>query len=122
MRRERPGNGRLGEYRHHDRLILLDPRMPRRQLRSVLCHELRHHEAADLPTSCPKAFLRQEYLADTRASRLLIDIHDLGDAMVLHDQHRGAVADELRVSLDVVNCRLKHLWKREWEYLRRRFD
>lgn len=121
LRRERPQGGGLGEYRHDEYLILLDPRMPRRQARSVLCHELRHHEASDRPSATPSGRLRQEFLADTRASRLLIDVRDLGDAMVMHEQHRGAVADELQVSLDMVNVRLKHLWKREWEYLRNRF-
>lgn len=115
--REPPPQGRLGEYVHRQRLIRLHPDMPRRQARSVLCHELRHHEAGDVGAN-----LRQEFLADVRAARLLIDYRDLADAMVLHDQHRSAVAVELGVSLDMVHVRLKHLWRREWEYLRRRFD
>lgn len=122
MVREIPSNGRLGEYLHHERKIRLHPAMPRRQLRSVLCHELRHHEASDVATACPRATLRQEFLADTRASRLLIDHHDLADAMVLHDQHLSAVAVELGVSLDMVQVRLKHLWRREWQYLVRRLS
>lgn len=122
MRREAPQNGRLGEYVHHEQLIRLHPAMPRRQLRSVLCHELRHQEVGDVPTDCIRTTLKQEFLADTRAARLLIDHRDLADAMVMHDQHRSAVAVELRVSIDMVNVRLKHLWKREWDYLVRRFD
>lgn len=117
VRRERPVSGNLGEYLHHKQLILLDPAMPRRQARSVLCHELRHAEAGDIGYS-----LKQEFLADTRAARLLIDHRDLADAMVLHDQHRSAVAVELCVSLDVVQIRLNYLWRREWEYLRRRLS
>lgn len=116
LRREPPANGRLGEYLHHKRVIVLHPAMPRRQARSVLCHELRHHEASDVGQT-----LRQEFLADTRAARMLIDHRDLADAMVLHDQHHSAVAVELGVSVDVVRCRLDHLWRREWDYLRRRF-
>lgn len=115
LRREPPADGNLGEYLHHKNLILLHPDMPRRQARSVLCHELRHHEAGDTGVS-----LRQEFLADTRSARLLVDHRDLADAMVLHDQHRSTVAVELGVSLDIVHIRLKHLWRREWEYLRRR--
>ena len=115
LRRERPASGTLGQYMHHKSMILLHPDMPRRQARSVLCHELRHAEAGDTGFS-----LRQEFLADTRAARLLVDHRDLADAMVLHDQHRSAVAVELGVSLDVVQTRLKHLWRREWQYLRRR--
>lgn len=121
LRREPPVHGgRLGEYEHHSGIIRLHPLMPRRQARSVLCHELRHHEAGDTPTEDPRATLRQEYLADTRAARLLIDYRDLADAMVLHDQHPGAVALELGVALDVVRTRLDHLWRREWEHLVRR--
>lgn len=117
VRREQPADGNLGEYLHHENLILLDPRMPRRQARSVLCHELRHHEAGDIGNS-----LKQEFLADTRAARLLVDHRDLADAMVVHDQHRSAVAVELGVSVDVVQIRLKYLWRREWEHLRRRLS
>lgn len=117
LRREPPLHGDLGEYVHHCRLIRLHPDMPRRQARSVLCHELRHAEAEDVGYS-----LRQEFLADTRAARLLIDYRDLADAMVLHDQHKSAVAVELGVSLDMVDVRLKHLWRREWEHLRRRLE
>lgn len=115
VRREPPRNGALGEYLHHQNLIRLHPAMPRRQARSVLCHELRHHHAGDVGIA-----LRQEFLADTRAARLLVDHRDLADAMVLHDQHRSAVAVELGVSEDVVRCRLKHLSRREWEHLRAR--
>lgn len=115
VRLERPSSGTLGEYLHDKQVILLHPDMPRRQARSVLCHELRHAEAGDTGYS-----LRQEFLADTRAARLLVDHRDLADAMVLHDQHRSAVAVELCVSLDVVQTRLKHLWRREWQHLRRR--
>lgn len=115
VRREQPHNGHLGEYLHHLNLIRLHPAMPRRQARSVLCHELQHHHAGDVGQT-----LRQEFLADTRSSRLLVDHRDLADAMVLHDQHRSSVAVELGVSEDVVHVRLKHLWRREWEHLRRR--
>lgn len=121
LRREKPADGLLGEYRHEERLILLDPQMPRHQARSVLCHELRHHEAADLPAASAAQRLKQEYLADSGAARLLIDVRDLGDALVLHDQHRGAVATELRVSLHMVQTRLKHLHPSEWHFLRSLF-
>lgn len=115
LRREPPSRGALGEYVHRQHLIRLHPSLTRRQARSVLCHELRHAEAGDVGMT-----LRQEFMADTRAARLLIDVHDLAEAMVLHDQHRSAVAVELHVALDVVNTRLKHLHRREWEYLRAR--
>lgn len=118
--REPPGDGLLGDYDDRSGVIRLDPRMPRRQARSVLCHEIRHHEAADVATDCVRTTLRQEFLADTRAARLLVDCRDLADAMIIHDQVQSAVSVELGVSLDVVQVRLKHLWRLEWDYLRRR--
>lgn len=122
LRREPPEGGNLGEYDPGSGIIRLHPRMPRRQARSVLCHELRHFEAKDTPTDCVRTTLRQEFLADSRAARLLIDYRDLADAMVIHEQNRSAVAVELDVSLDLVQVRLKHLWRREWDYLVSRFD
>lgn len=113
---------RLGEYVHQLGLIRLDPRMPRRQARSVLCHELRHHEYGDVGTTCAKAEAFQELRADTNAARLLIDIKDLADAMVLHDEHRSAVAVELRVSLAILDVRLGHLHPAENHLLVRRLS
>jgi hypothetical protein len=125
LQRRKPATGKLGEYVHDGGregrgLILLDPCMPRRQARSVLCHELRHAEAGDVATSCVRTTLRQEWLADTRAARLLVDVRDLADAMMIHRQHRPAVAVELHVSIDVVNVRLDQLDGEEWAYLRDR--
>lgn len=111
---------RLGEYVRHLGLIRLDPRMPRRQARSVLCHELRHVEYGDVGTTCTKAEAWQEKRADTHAARLLIDVRDLADALVLHDHHQGAVAVELRVSAVMLATRLRHLHPAETHYLRRR--
>lgn len=116
----RPMSGRLGEYVHHLGLIRLDPRMPRRQARSVLCHELRHHKAGDWLTPCERVNLRQEQVADTNAARLLIDIRDLGEALAFHDEHLSATAVELRVSDHLLRVRLKHLHASERHYLTRR--
>lgn len=119
LRREIIGHGRLGEYVHHLGLIRLDPRMPRRQARSVLCHELVHVRFEDVPTACGFMNLRQEVRADTNAARLLIDIDDLAEALVLHDHHLSAAAVELRVSDKMVQVRLEHLHPSERHYLRR---
>ena len=111
---------RLGEYYRDSGLIVLNPAMPRRQARSVLCHELRHHEFGDVGVACSKAEARQELRADKTASRLLIDIHDLGDALVTHDHHQGAAAVELRVSMLMLATRMRHLHPSEVHFLRRR--
>lgn len=112
---------RLGEYRHHARQIVLDPRMPRRQQRAVLCHELRHAEVGDVHTDCGRVNLRQEQRADTNAARLLINIHDLADALALHDQHVSASAVELRVSDAMLRVRLRRLHPNERLFLTHRF-
>lgn len=112
-------HGRLGEYLHSDRCIRLDPRMPRRQQRSVLCHELRHAEHGDHLTVCDRVNLRQEQRADREAARLLIDVRDLARALIVHDQHRSATAVELRVSDAMLGVRLANLHPAERHYLRR---
>ena len=115
-----PMVGRVGEYVHALRLIRLDPRMPRRQARAVLAHELRHADAADTLTQCAHVNLRQEQRADRTAARLLIDVHQLADAMVLHDRRHSAVAVELHVSDRLLGVRLDHLHPSERAFLTRR--
>jgi Zn-dependent peptidase ImmA (M78 family) len=100
---------RVGQYEHGLRRITLDPRMPKRQRRSVLCHELRHAEAGDTHTVCDRANLRQEQAADRRAAFMMIDARDLARALVLHDCHHSAVAVELHVSDHLLDVRLSHL-------------
>lgn len=111
--------GRLGEYVHHERCIVLDPRMPRRQQRSVLCHELRHAEHSDFHTMCDRVNLRQEQRADRDAARLLVDVRDLARALILHDEHLSAAAVELRVSDAMLRIRLANLHPAERHFLRR---
>ncbi len=108
---------RVGQYQHHLRRITLDPRMPRRQVRSVLCHELRHAEAGDTHTVCDRTNLRQEQAADQRAARLMVDMHDLARAMVVHECHRSAVAVELHVSDRLLGVRLDHLHPSEHHWI-----
>jgi Zn-dependent peptidase ImmA (M78 family) len=114
--------GRLGEYVHHTRTIRLDPRLPRRQQRAVLCHELRHAEVNDVATVCGRANLRQEQRADRLAARLLIDVRDLGEALALHEEHVSAAAVELRVSDALLRVRLDGLHPSERHFLRRRLS
>lgn len=100
---------RLGEYDHGRLLIRLDPRMPRRQARSVLSHELRHAEYGDVVTDCARRELRQEQRADEEAAAIMIHIDDLARAAVLHNQHPSATAVELGVSDEQLQVRLHHL-------------
>ncbi|HXH77279.1 ImmA/IrrE family metallo-endopeptidase [Nocardioides sp.] len=114
--------GRMGEYLHHERTIRLDARMPRRQARAVLAHELQHAAAGDEVTHCDRTNLRQEQRADRLAARLLIDVRDLGDAMMLHARHHSATAVELRVSDRLLAVRLDDLHPSERGYLRGRLE
>jgi Zn-dependent peptidase ImmA (M78 family) len=111
---------RLGEYVHAEQLIRLNPRLRRHQARSILCHELRHADAADHLTACDRTNLRQEQRADREAARLLVDVRDLGDAIAISGEHHGALASALRVSQHIVRTRLAHLHPSELHYLRRR--
>lgn len=114
--RELP-DGVLGQYEHHLLRITLDPRMPRRQSRSVLAHEIVHHEESDVLTMCSHAQRFQERRADQRAARRLIDIQDLADVMLSCDNHLSAMAVELHVSDDLLRIRREGLTKAERYHL-----
>lgn len=122
LRREPIGWNRLGEYIHHLSLIRLDPRMCRRQARSVLAHELQHVLHEDTATICGTTTRWQEVRADHAAARLLIDINDLADVLVIHDQNIQSAAVALRVSVDMVEIRLKRLHPSERHLLTRRLQ
>lgn len=122
LRWESIGFGRVGEYIHHLSLIRLDPEMPRRQARSVLCHELRHAEFSDLGTTCASLARWQEVRADANAARLLVDINDLADVLYVHNSDLRAAAIALRVSVSILDVRLKRLHPAERGLLRRRLE
>lgn len=117
--RELP-TGLLGKYEHHLRRITLDPRMPRRQSRCVLAHELVHAEHGDMASTCARHGQWQERRADHKAARRLIHIDDLGDAMIVNDNHLGSMAVDLRVSDAMLRIRRDILTKTERLQLRRR--
>lgn len=108
--------GHVGEYRHHNRTIALDPRMHRRQRRAVLAHELIHAERGDDGTH-----VKQEAHADKEAARRLVDIHQLGDAL-RWSENLHEVAVQLSVNVATVETRLAHLHPSERHFLRRVLD
>lgn len=112
--------GRVGQYLHETKTITLDPRMPRRQARSVLAHELEHAFAGDACTPLVHVNLRQEQRADTNAARKLIVLEDLAEALTIHDHHVSAAAVELRVSDAMLKVRLRNLHPSERHWLTRR--
>lgn len=108
---------RLGEYVRDLHLIRLDPQMRRHQARSVLAHELRHHEHGDLGPCAAW----QEARADREAARLLINVHRLAESATVHDQEWSDVARELRVTRHLLDTRLRYLHPSERHYLSRHF-
>lgn len=112
--------GRLGEYRHAVSQIHLHPAMRRHQARCVLAHELAHARRQDALTDCSRVNDLQERAADRDAARLLIDVRDLGDALVYTDRRRDEAAQELRVTRHTIDVRMGALHPAEMHYLRQR--
>jgi Zn-dependent peptidase ImmA (M78 family) len=109
-------HGRLGEYRHLTREIVLDPRLERRAQRCTLAHELQHAHRGDLP--CVDAVLqkRQEMLVERAAARRLIPLTDLAEALCwARDRHEAAEA--LDVDRAMLECRLSSLTDAERDAL-----
>lgn len=82
--------------------------------RCTVAHELIHAERGD--TMC-------DWRVHRDAARLLIDMHDLGEALAMYgEQDPTSVAEELWVDEDTLRARLDHLHPSERGYLRRRLS
>ena len=86
----------LGFYVHSHRTIVLRMGLTPTETRSVLAHELAHAYYGD---TCSKG--REERRADRFAASLLIDPERYAAAEAV-DEHPAAIADELQVTVDVV--------------------
>lgn len=95
-------DGRRGEYWHHQRLIMLSPRMTGRELRSVLTHEIQHAICGDVPSPFGMIAARQEMRARRATARVLIDPDEYAHAEQLRGPHLPSIAYELNVSIHVV--------------------
>ncbi len=98
------------------RLILMDRRLLQAERRSALAHELEHVRRGPYPRH---AHAREEAAINATASRKLIDIHELGEALAWAHNLPEA-AEELWVDLPTLQARLEHLHPSERHYLRRR--
>lgn len=104
------------------RVILLDSRLTQRARRSCLAHELAHLDRGDEACEGPdgdRLSRRQEAAADDLASRRMIPLDDLADAVVWclgYDE----VADHLHVDERTVRARIKGLSVAEKAYIERR--
>ncbi len=101
--------------------IVMDSRLDQRERRSVLGHELHHAINEDAPSGVEVLDIIQELHADRWASRRLIEIRALGEALAWsHDLEE--VAEELWVTRDLLDVRLAHLHPAERAYLIRRLQ
>lgn len=101
--------------------ILMDSRLTQRERRSVLGHELAHAISRDCPSGVRVLDNIQELHADRWASRRLIEIRPLGEALAW-SQDLEEVAEELWVTRDLLEIRLAHLHPSERAYLIRRLQ
>lgn len=105
-----------GRYYHRLRTIVLRRGLSLVEQRSTLWHELVHAERGD--QHCDD---KTERVVERDAARLAIDVHALADAL-LWSAHPAEVADQLKVTEDLLTVRLRHLHPAERGYLRRRMS
>lgn len=104
-----------------DRAIVLDDRLLQVERRCRLAHELIHAEDGDEHLDDPVLDARREVRVRRQASRLLIDLQVLGEALAWHgEQNLTGVADECWVDMETLRARLDGLHPAERGYLRRR--
>lgn len=96
-----------------DRLILLERRLSRAETRQALAHEiahldLSHRQCRGVGPDGGRLSRRTERDADALAARRLVHIRDLAEAY-RWTMDRCELAEELVVTLDVIECRLDRL-------------
>jgi len=96
--------------------VWLDNRLTRVQRRCTLEHELVHAERGDTALPDPVANAKQEQLVHREASRRLIPIDQLGDALKWTIEARE-LAECLEVDLPTLQTRLDALGAAERAYL-----
>jgi hypothetical protein len=103
----------LGTWCERTKTITLHPDQNQAERRCTAAHELLHAERGD--TSC-------DWRTHRDAARLLIDVHDLGEALAYYGDDLTQVAEELWVDEDTLRVRLDHLHPSERGYLQRRLN
>lgn len=105
----------LGRYYHRLKTIVVRENLRIVEERAVLWHEIVHLERGD--EHCDRRTERNRI--EREAARRAIDIEELADALLWSDQP-SEVADQLKVTEDLLQLRLRHLHPSERGYLRRR--
>lgn len=110
-----------GWYDPGEQVILLDRTLSQAERRSALAHELEHVLAEDEDISGVSRVLamRQEARAQTRAARKLIPLAALIGAL-LWSMDEFELAEELRVDVNMLRCRLATLSEDEHQEIDRR--
>lgn len=101
--------GQPGWYNHHRKQISLRHGMSTPQENSVLAHELGHAIHGDLG----HGDTRQENRADRFAANLLISEDEYRQAEMLYGPHPGAIAQELGVTIHLVQVWTTHHKERQ---------
>lgn len=93
--------GEKGRY-YHPRLVSLRAGLGPVNRRCTLAHELAHAAHGDDPTATGRLRARQETRADELAAYWLIQPAAYAEAEALHGPHAGAIAQELGVTVHLV--------------------
>jgi hypothetical protein len=99
------GDYRRGEYRHHERRIVLNVRLTRAQATACLAHELGHHRFGDTCSTPANERRAWEY-----GAAMLITPGEYRTAEDQVGPHLAALALELGVTPKLVDA-----WRRWWE-------
>lgn len=103
-----------GWWEPDEKVLLLDKRQTRREMRCTVAHELEHIVRGDTDVSCVSPVLqaRQEIAACAAASRRLIPLTKLIDGL-LWSQDEYELAEHLDVDEDTLRIRLLTLTPEE---------
>jgi hypothetical protein len=91
-----------GLYVQPSHAILLSTNLCRYQELSTFAHELSHAHHHHIPTINPKEHEYRELHADEEAARRLLTAQEVARAEALVGPHSGALAEELGVTVDIV--------------------
>lgn len=107
-----------GWWEPDQKVLLIDKRQSRREMRCTLAHELEHiiRGDHDVSVASPVLQARQEVAACAAASRRLIPLGRLIDAL-LWSQDEHELAEELNVDEDTLRVRLVTLTPEEHQVI-----